>query len=163
MSFDFAELLDRFTCAVEAGDGKSLAALFTGDGVYHDTFYGAFKGHDAIVDMLENRFWGDAEAFLWDMFEPVYDADGHIGYARWVFSYTSAMDDSVGKRVVFDGMSLFSVEHGMIRHYREVFSTGLALVQLDMTPDRIDKILQRMADAHRNDPEWGRHFAGSPA
>ena len=60
-------------------------------------------------------------------------------------------------------MSLFSVEHGMIRHYREVFSAGLALVQLDMTPDRIDKILQRMADAHRNDPEWGRHFAGSPA
>ena len=49
----FPDLLARFTGAVEAGDGAALAALFTDDGVYHDTFYGAFQGREAIRDMLE--------------------------------------------------------------------------------------------------------------
>lgn len=158
MSFEFTDLLDRFTGAVEAGDGSALADLFTPDGVYDDTFYGAFKGRDSIADMLENRFWGDATAFQWDMYEPVFDAGRQLGYARWVFSYTSAMDDSRGKRVVFNGMSQFSLESGLIVAYREVFSAGLALAQLDMTPGRIDTILRRLVDAHKKDPEWGRHL-----
>lgn len=158
MGFDFAGLLSRFTRTVEQADGTGLAALFTADGVYHDTFYGAFQGADAIADMLENRFWGDANAFLWDMFDPVFDEDRQIGYARWVFSYTSTMEDSTGRRVAFDGMSQFSVDQGLISHYREVFSAGLGLVQLDMDPGRTDKILRRMVDAHKKDPEWGRHI-----
>ena len=138
MGFDFTGLLDRFTAAVELPDGGALAALFTPNGVYHDTFYGAFKGRDAITDMLEYRFWGDAEAFLWDMFEPVFDDHRDIGYVRWVFSYTSTMADSAGKRVAFDGMSQFSIDRGLISNYREVFSAGLGLVQLDMDPARTD-------------------------
>lgn len=162
MNFDFASLLDRFTGAVEAGDGNALADLFTPAGVYDDTFYGAFEGRAAIVDMIENRFWGDAEAFQWDMYEPVFDTGRNLGYARWVFSYTSTMDDSRGRRVVFEGMSQFSVESGLIVAYREVFSAGLALVQLDMAPARVDKILRRLVDKHKKDPEWGRHvhFSG---
>ena len=159
MSFDFTDLLDRFAGAVEAGDGTALAVLFTPDGVYDDTFYGAFKGHDAIADMLENRFWGDAEAFKWDMYEPVFDSMENLGYARWVFSYTSVMDDSRGKRVAFNGMSQFKIENRLIVAYREVFSAGLALVQLDMAPARVDTILRRLVDAHKKDPEWGRHIA----
>lgn len=158
MGFDFAEMLDRFTAAVEQGNGDALAGLFTPDGVYHDTFYGAFQGRDAIADMLENRFWGDAEAFLWDMFEPVYDESRSLGYARWVFSYASTMEDSAGKRVAFDGMSQFSMDRGLIANYREIFSAGIGLVQLDMAPARIDTILRRMTDAKKNDPEWSRHL-----
>ena len=82
MRFDFMDLLDRFTQAVEACDGQALAGLFAPDGVYDDTFYGAFTGRDAIADMLENRFWGDADAFLWDMYEPVFDTARNLGYAR---------------------------------------------------------------------------------
>ena len=159
MSDNFTGLLDHFTAAVEAGDGTALADLFAGNGVYHDTFYGAFEGHSAIKDMLENRFWGDAEAFLWDMFDPVFDADRNLGYARWVFSYTSTMEDSAGKRVAFDGYSQFTLEDGKIRLYREVFSAGIALVQLDMDPARTDKILRRMVEKHKTDPEWGRHLS----
>jgi len=155
----FGELLDRFTDAVEAGDGTALGALFTEDGVYHDTFYGAFAGRAAIADMLENRFWGDAEAFRWDMFEPVFDAEAGRGYARWVFSYTSTMEDSAGKRVAFDGMSRFRLEGGLIGHYGEIFSAGMAFVQLDMDPARSDKILRRMFEARRSDPEWERHLS----
>jgi hypothetical protein len=158
MGFNFTAFLDGFTGTVERGDGGALAALFTPDGVYHDTFYGAFRGRDAIADMLENRFWGDAEAFLWDMYEPVYDDSLDIGYARWVFSYTSTMADSAGKRAAFDGMSQISFEGGLISNYREIFSAGLGLVQLDMAPQRTDTILRRMVAAHKNDPEWGRHL-----
>ena len=158
MSLNFTDLLDRFTAAVEAGDGNALAGLFTPDGVYDDTFYGAFEGRAAIIDMLENRFWGDAEAFRWDMYEPVFDADSNLGYARWVFSYTSTQEDSGGHRVAFDGMSQFSVENGLIVAYREVFSAGLALVQLDMAPARVDKILRRLVDNHKKGPEWARHI-----
>ena len=157
MSFDFTDFLDHFTRAVEAGDGNALAVLFAPDGVYDDTFYGAFEGRDAIVDMLENRFWGDAEAFLWDMYEPVFDADRNLGYARWVFSYASTQEDSGGRRVAFDGMSQFSVENGLIVAYREVFSAGLALIQLDMAQARVDKILRRLVENHKKSPEWARH------
>ncbi len=158
MGFDLTVMLGRFTEAVERADGTALADLFTPDGVYHDTFYGAFQGRAAIVDMLENRFWGDAEAFLWDMFEPVYDDTRGLGYARWVFSYASTMEDSAGKRVAFDGMSQFSMDRGRIANYREIFSAGIGLVQLDMAPSRIDTILRRMFDAKKNDPEWSRHL-----
>jgi hypothetical protein len=158
MRFEFMDLLDRFTGAVEAGDGNALAALFTPDGVYDDTFYGAFAGHDAIADMLENRFWSDAEAFLWDMYEPVFDPERNLGYARWIFSYSSTMEDSRGRRVVFSGMSQFSLRNSLVLSYREVFSAGLALVQLDMEPVRVDTILRRLVDKHKNDPEWGRHI-----
>ena len=158
MGFDFSEMLSRFTAAVEQPDGSGLAALFTPDGAYHDTFYGAFEGRDAIADMLENRFWADAEAFLWDMFEPVFDTSRNLGYARWVFSYTSTMADSAGKRVAFDGMSQFSIDQGLIANYREVFSAGIGLVQLDMAPSRTDTILRRMTDIRKNDPEWSRHL-----
>lgn len=159
MGFDFTGLLNRFADSVEQGNGAALAALFTPEGVYHDTFYGAFQGADAIADMLENRFWGDATAFLWDMFDPVFADGAGLGYARWVFSYTSTMEDSAGKRVAFDGMSQFRIERGLISHYREVFSAGLGLVQLDMDPARTDKILRRMVDTHKKDPEWGRHIS----
>ena len=160
MSVMFPELLADFTAAVEAGSGPALAALFTEDGIYDDTFYGAFAGRDAIADMLETRFWGDAAAFLWDMHEPVYDPACGIGYARWVFSYTATLEGSAGRRVVFDGMSRFLIEGGLIRHYREVFSAGLAFVQLGMAPERSNRILRRTVEGRRDDPEWSRHFAG---
>jgi len=143
--FSFDDLLRRFTAAVEAGDGAALGALFSRDGIYTDTFYGAFTGPGAIRDMLENHFWRDADAFRWDMFEPVFD--GTLGHARWRFSYTSRMEDSAGRRVVFEGASRFEIEDGLIRRYDEVFSAGEAFAQLGMAPDRIAKILTRNADA----------------
>ena len=108
--------------------------------------------------MLENRFWGDAEAFLWDMYDPVHDRDVSIGYARWIFSYTSTMDDSAGTRVAFEGMSQFRFRDGLIREYREVFSAGIALAQLDMAPERIFRIVRRQFEKLSGNPEWDRHL-----
>ena len=155
---DFATLVNQFCAAVEAGDGERLAGLFTPEGIYHDTFYGEFKGREAIRAMLEDRFHGDAERFLWEPRDMV--ADGRIGYARWNFSYTSTQQDSVGKRVVVEGMSCFELEDGLIRHYGEKFDSGVALSQLDFAPERMAKLHRRWAEAQNAQPALARHVKG---
>lgn len=156
MNFD--ALVKEFCAAVEAGDGTRLAALFTPGGIYHDTFYGAFRGREAIRDMLEKRFHGDAERFLWEPRDMV--SDGKVGYARWRFSYTSKQGDSAGKRVVFEGMSCFELDGGEIRHYGEKFDSGMALAQLHFAPERMLKLFRRWGDELARDPALERHRGG---
>ena len=141
----FTDILGQFTAAVEAGDGHALAALFTEDGVYHDTFYGEFKGRDAIQDMLDKHFWRDAKAFRWDMREPL--EGGGIGYSNWSFSYESRLKGAVGKRILFEGMSRFRLNDSMIERYDEVFDMGIALSQTAFAPDRISRIVGKAADS----------------
>jgi uncharacterized protein (TIGR02246 family) len=151
----FAALLEAFTAAVVAGDGAGFAALFTEDGCYHDVFYGAFRGRAAIADMLENRFHRDAESFRWDMHEPARDGD--TGYARYVFSYDSKLAGAEGRRVLFEGVSIFGLAGDKIRDYREVANVGPGLVALGFAPERIAKILGRQARDLAARPEAGGH------
>lgn len=153
----FERLLAQFTAAVEAGDGGALAGLFTEDGVYDDTFYGAFAGRPAIQDMLENHFWRDAEAFRWDMREPVATTD--IGYANWSFSYASKLPGVIGKRVLFEGMSRFRLSGGAIQRYDEVFDMGVALSQTAFAPDRIHRIVDKAANRLRDRHAGTRHLS----
>jgi len=155
---EFNALLKAFSAAVEAGDGTKLAALFTEDGVYHDTFYGEFKGRPAIKDMLEKRFWGDANAFKWDFYDVV--SAGPLGYAAWDFSYTSIQGDSNGKRVVIEGIARLRLRDGLIEHYGEKFDSGMALVQMDFAPERLVKLLRRGATAQRAKPNLQAHVRG---
>jgi ketosteroid isomerase-like protein len=148
---EFEAVVKAFCAAVEAGDGRQLAELFTPDGIYHDTFYGAFQGREAIRGMLEQRFHGDAERFLWEPRDMV--SSGGIGYARWRFSYSSTLGDSKGKRVVVEGISCFELVDGAIRHYSEKFDSGIALAQLDFAPERMLKLFRR----------WGEEMMGDPA
>lgn len=143
----FDRILRRFTGAVESGDGQKLAELFTEDGVYNDCFYGAFHGRDAIARMLEMHFWGHAEEFRWQMFEPI--ANSGMGYARYRFSYVSKLEGAEGERVVFEGMSQFTLDAGLIRVYREEFNTGIAISQLNFPAERIARHLARKADRVR--------------
>ena len=143
----FDRILRRFTGAVESGDGQKLAELFTEDGVYNDCFYGAFHGRDAIARMLEMHFWGHAEEFRWQMLEPI--ANSGMGYARYRFSYVSKLEGAEGERVVFEGMSQFTLDAGLIRVYREEFNTGIAISQLNFPAERIARHLARKADRVR--------------
>ena len=143
----FDRMLCQFTSAVESGDGEKLAELFTEDGVYNDCFYGAFHGRDAIARMLEMHFWGHAEEFRWQMFEPI--ANSGMGYARYRFSYVSKLEGAEGKRVVFEGMSQFTLAAGLISVYREEFNTGIAMSQLNFPAERIARHLARKADSVR--------------
>jgi ketosteroid isomerase-like protein len=155
---DFAALVTEFTAAVEAGDGTRLARLFTEDGVYHDTFYGEFKGRVAIKEMLEKRFWGDARAFKWEAFEPV--SDGRLGYFSWNFSYTSSQPGSEGRRVVAGGMSRLRLRDGLIEHYGEKLDSGMALAQLGFAPERLAKLFRRWNEAFRAKPALQAHLRG---
>ena len=155
---EFTALLKELSGAVESGDGRRLAALFTPDGVYHDGFYGECKGSQAIREMLEQRYYRDAEKYLWDFFEPV--SDGKTGYAKWAFSYTSKMPENAGKRVAFEGVSQFELSGGKFRHYWEVFNSGVAFVQMGHEPARMVKIFRRQADALHGQERFKRHFAG---
>jgi ketosteroid isomerase-like protein len=155
---EFPALLKEFSAAVEAGDGTKLAGLFTEPGVYHDTFYGEFKGRAAIKEMLEQRFYRDAEKFRWDFLEPV--SDGKTGYARWGFSYTSKMPQNAGKRVAFEGMSQFALQNGLISHYGEMFQGGVAFVQLGVEPARMEKVFKRWTEAQLASKHLARHVKG---
>jgi ketosteroid isomerase-like protein len=152
---DLKGLLGRFTAAVEKGDGEALAALFTPDGVYVDGFYGPFQGRAKIAAMIREHFCGHAKDFKWDMLDPV--SDGRIGYARYVFSYTSTMPESAGKRVIFDGMCKLELDGGLIERYTELFDAGVALSQLGYAAERILKIEQKRARQVANDPAAKRH------
>jgi len=140
---DFAGLMKALAAAAMAGDGARFAAMFAEDGVYHDVFYGEFRGRAAIRDMLENRFHRDAENFRWDFHDPV--SDGEIGYARYVFSYDSRLPDSVGRRGLFEGVSIVRLAGGRIRDYREVANVGPGLARLGFAPERLEKVMARMA------------------
>ncbi len=153
---DFEALLTEFTAAVEAGDGARLAALFCVDGVYNDVFYGAFRGRDAIAEMIDKHFWGHARDFVWEMRAPV--SDGRTGYAHYVFSYTSTQDDAAGRRVVFEGFSRFDLANGLIEEYSEVFDAGLALAQLGFSPPRLARHLDKAAGRLREKYRGTRHI-----
>ena len=155
---DFETLLGRMTATARAGDGAGLAALFTADGVYHDGFYGAFEGREAIRLMIEERFHRDAESFTWEMSEPLRAGD--LGYARYRFGYTSRLSGSAGRRVVFEGMSRFRFQGDEIARYDEIFDSGMAMAQLGFAPERIAKLLERQAAALRARPDMKPHLGG---
>ena len=64
---DATALLKEFCSAVERRDGKAFASLFTEDGVYHDVFYGDFRGPAKIAEMVDDWFHRTARDFRWDM------------------------------------------------------------------------------------------------
>lgn len=154
----FARLLDRFTAAVEAKDGAAFAQTFSEDGQYHDVFYGTFRGRAAIADMLENYFWRDAEAFRWEMLDPV--DDGETGYARWRFSYAAKTPEAKGKRIFMEGVGFFRLKDGLLASYEDYARVGEALVQLNLPAAKSLRVLEKMAAQQNAKPEAKAHLQG---
>jgi ketosteroid isomerase-like protein len=152
---DAASLLKKFCSAVERRDGKAFAELFTGDGVYHDVFYGPFKGRAKIAEMVDDWFHRTARDFRWEMFRPV--TDGKMLYAYYTFSYVSTLPEAKGKRVGFDGVSIMTLSDGRIAEYREVTNSSMGLLDIGCAPDRVAKILAKEAAHIKARPEWARH------
>lgn len=149
------ELLKSFCTAVERRDGKGFAALFTEEGVYHDVFFGAFKGREKIAEMIDDWFYRTARDFRWEMFRPV--TDGTMLYAYYTFSYVSTLPEAKGRRVGFDGVSIMRLEDGQIAEYREVANSSIGLLEIGFAPERVAKILGREAAHIKARPEWQRH------
>ena len=105
-------MLRAFCDAVEQRNGKAFAELFTEDGVYHDVFYGAFKGRAKIAEMIDDWFYRTATDFRWDMHAPV--SDGQTLYARYTFSYRSTLPEAEGARAMFEGVAIMQLRDGKI-------------------------------------------------
>ena len=154
---DVTELLKRFCSAVERRDGKAFAALFAEDGVYHDVFYGDFRGRERIAAMIDDWFYRTARDFRWDMHRPL--SDGRTLYAYYTFSYVSTLPEAQGRRVGFEGVSMMGLRDGLIAEYREVANVGPAFVALGFAPERTAKILAKEGAHLRERPEFKRHIA----
>ena len=152
---DVTELLKRFCSAVERRDGKAFAALFAEDGVYHDVFYGDFRGREKIAAMIDDWFYRTAKDFRWDMHRPV--SDGRMLYAYYTFSYVSTLPEAQGRRVGFEGVSMMGLRDGLITEYREVANVGPAFVALGFAPERTARILAKEGAHLRDRPEFARH------
>lgn len=138
----FAALLDRMTRAICAGDGAGAAACFTPEGVYHDGFYGEFKGRDEIARMV-SVFHRDAKDFQWKLADAL--SDGRAGYARYEFSYVSKLPGAEGRQAGFSGTSFCRLEDGLILRYEEQFERAPVLAQLGFPDERIAKSVRRWA------------------
>src|SRR6187551_3880954 len=147
MPMNVTAMLRSFCDAVEARDGKAFAKLFTEDGVYHDVFYGAFKGHAKIAEMIDDVFYRTATDFRWDMHSPV--SDGKTLYAHYTFSYRSTLPEAKGARVMFEGVAIMTLRDARILEYHEVANTAPAFAELNFAPERIAKIVAKQGAALR--------------
>ncbi len=150
-------MLRAFAEAVQNRDGEAFARLFTEDAVYHDVFYGAFKGRAKIAELVNDWFYRTATEFRWHLHDPV--SDGRTLYARYTFSYKSLLPEAGGKRVMFEGVAIYTLRDGLIADYREVANTGPALVDLGFAPERVAKILGREGAALKARDEARPHLA----
>ena len=153
---DTDAMLKEFCRSVEARDGKAFAKLFTVDGVYHDVFYGAFKGHAKIAEMIDDWFYRTAKDFRWAMHDPV--SDGTTLYVRYTFSYTSTLPEAHGARAMFEGVAIMKLQDGKIADYHEVANTAPAFTDLKFAPERIARIFSKQAAALKARPEMQRHL-----
>jgi ketosteroid isomerase-like protein len=148
-------MLRAFCSAVERRDGKALADLFTEDGVYHDVFYGDFRGRQRVAELIDDWFHRTAKDFRWDMHRPV--SDGQMLYAYYTFSYVSTLPEAEGRRVGFEGVAMMKLRGGKIAEYREVANVGPAFVDLGFPPERVSKILAKEGKHLKAQPDFKRH------
>ena len=149
-------MLKTFCDAVETHNGKAFAELFTEDGVYHDVFYGAFKGRAKIAEMIDDWFYRTATDFRWDMHAPV--SDGHTLYARYTFSYRSLLPEAKGARAMFEGVAIMTLRDGAIACYHEVANAVTGFVDMNFAPERIARIAAKHGAALKARPEMARHL-----
>jgi len=131
-----------FATAFNQQDVDGLVRLFTSQATYDDLFYGRHTGQAALREMFA-RMFREGRDYQWSMEAVV--ADERLAAGEWTFSYTvsEAVPRSAGRKVRFGGMSLFALEAGKIRAYREYANTGLALLQLGFQPEALAKVLSR--------------------
>jgi steroid delta-isomerase-like uncharacterized protein len=135
-------IVHDFERAFNRQDVRALCACFTAEASYHDSFFGEHAGTARLAAMFE-RMFREGRDYAWTM-DAVVEGPGRAA-AEWTFSYvvTEAIPRSAGRKVRFRGMSLFELEGGKIKAYREYFDTGAALLQLGFRPESLAKVLAR--------------------
>ena len=136
----FKTLIQKMTQAAVRGDGLGVAACFCENGIYHDVFYGEFRG-SAIINLIEGHFHRDGKDFQWDLYDAI-EQNG-IGYARYVFSYASKLEEAQDRRATFEGVAICRLASGRIREYREVANAVTGLHLLGFSPERLARFVDR--------------------
>ena len=134
----FEKLTYELTQSVCNNDGESLTKLFADNGVYHDYIYGCFKGKKNIKLMLNNYFHRDAKNFFWEMSDHIFSKDK--GYAKYMFTFTSKIPEYYGKKIIVSGISFFRFKSNLIVEYSESVNGGIAMVQLGVKPEKMQKV-----------------------
>ena len=131
-----------FEAAFNRQDVDALLACFTERASYRDNFYGEHAGKDSLRSMFQ-RMFREGHDYHWSM--DVVVESPTTATAEWTFSYvvSEAVPRSVGRKIRFNGMSVFELEAGRIARYREYFDEGLALLQLGFEPGSIARVLAR--------------------
>ena len=154
----FRELLDAFSAAVEAGDGRAFAALFDEDGVYHDHFYGDFRGRAAIRSLIEDKFHGEGRDFHWRFHDEALA--GETGYASFRYAFASTAKRAAGRRVALSGISRFRLRGGLIHDYDDAFEGGVMLHQLGTPGEVMAKVFARWSERALEEPALRRLMEG---
>lgn len=131
-----------FATAFNRQDVDALLACFTERATYRDNFYGEHAGKDSLRSMFQ-RMFREGHDYHWSM--DVVVESPTAATAEWTFSYvvSEAVPRSVGRKIRFNGMSVFELDGGRIARYREYFDTGVALLQLGFAADSMAKVLSR--------------------
>jgi steroid delta-isomerase-like uncharacterized protein len=131
-----------FETAFNRQDVDALLACFTERASYRDNFYGEHAGKDSLRSMFQ-RMFREGHDYLWSMDVVVESLTAAT--AEWTFSYvvSEAVPRSAGRKIRFNGMSVFELEAGRVARYREYFDTGAVLLQLGFAPESMAKVLQR--------------------
>ena len=139
-------IVHDFTAAFNRNDVGALVACFTPGGSYADGFFGEHRGPDELTAMFA-RMFREGRDYAWRL-DLVIEAPDRAA-TEWTFEYVvgDVIQRSAGKRVRFRGMSLFELEGGKIRAYREYFDLGQACLQLGFAPEAIAKVLRRELEA----------------
>ena len=169
----FKVITSKFTEFICNNDGKSLASLFTKNGVYHDYIYGNFQGKEEINKMLSDKFHRDGENFFWEMYD--HAIENELGYAKYrfgftskipeykgkkvsipgigFFKFTSKIPEYKGKKVSIPGIGFFQFKDGLIKSYSESVNGGLAMVQLGVNPFKMEKVfIKWLKRSFQDDP-----------
>ena len=78
---------------------------------------------------------------------------------RATVHYASGMPGAEGKPVWFEGIAFFTFRDGLIARYAESFDRGMALAQQDFAPERIKKVLLKLADRQNTSAAAKEHLA----
>ena len=152
----FGALIRKMTDAACNGDGRRVATCFMEDGIYDDVFYGIFKGHNRIEEMINGYFHRDACNFLWDIHNPV--TDGKTGYVRYIFSYESKLRETLGQRTIFEGVAIVTLEKDRIKLYKEIANVAPGLQRMGFDLKRIGRFMEKQIDELVSRDEARRHI-----
>jgi ketosteroid isomerase-like protein len=133
------DVAHRFATAFGTRAVDRVLACFTPDAQYSDLFYGQFSGRAELRRLFE-RMYAEGDRHEWTMTRVVSTPACTIGEWHFAFTVSARVPRSSGRRLTFDGVSVFETRAGLCHAYREYFDRTAALRALGISAAAIDRI-----------------------